>query len=80
MKGAAFQERIEFHFLETARCARTLLVTRGDIARGGFPLCLGFRAFKDDDVSWHDYELLSRGTILHYSSSSSSKIVDSMTF
>ena len=31
VKGAALEEVIEFHFLETARCEEALFVTGGDV-------------------------------------------------
>ena len=55
MKGAALEEVVEFHFLQTARGAETLLVTGSDVT--GSRLALGFRfgAFKDDDIAWHEW-------------------------
>lgn len=80
VQRATLQKWIVLHLFQASRGARTLFVARSDIARGGLSFRLRFGTFEDDDVSWHDFELLSRGAILHYSSSSSSKIVDSMTF
>ena len=45
MKGAALEEVIEFHFLQTARGAEALLVTRGDVTGSRFALGFRFGAF-----------------------------------
>jgi hypothetical protein len=45
VKGAAFEEVIEFHFLQTTWCAETLFVTRGDVARSRLALSFRFGAF-----------------------------------
>ena len=56
MKGAALEKVIEFHFFETTRRAQAFLIARGDVARRGFTLRLGFRAFEDNDLAWHEWE------------------------
>ncbi len=53
MKSAAFQERIEFNFLQTSRSAQTFLVARCYVAGSWFALSFGFGAFENDDVAWH---------------------------
>jgi hypothetical protein len=53
VKGAALQEVIEFHFLQTARSAQALLVARGDVTGRRNTFRFRFGAFKDDDIAWH---------------------------
>jgi hypothetical protein len=45
VKGAAFKEVIEFHFLQTTWCAEALFVTCGDVARSRLALSFRFGAF-----------------------------------
>ena len=54
MEGAALEEVIEFHFLQSAGCAEALLVARGDVTGSRFALGFRLSAFKDDDVACHD--------------------------
>ena len=53
MQRAALQVGVELNLLQTAGGTLALLVTSGDIARGGLTLGLGLRAFQDDDISRH---------------------------
>lgn len=56
MKRAALEEVVELHLLKTARGTKAFLVARGDVTGGGHTLSLGFGAFEDDDIAWHDVE------------------------
>ena len=48
----ALESRIVFHFLDLFLLG--FLVARRKIARGGFALLAGFRAFKNDEFARHD--------------------------
>jgi hypothetical protein len=54
VKGAALEEVVELHFLETARSAEALFVTRGDVTGSWDALGFRFGAFKDDNLAWHE--------------------------
>lgn len=54
MKRATLQEGVEFNLFETTGSALALFVASRHIARSRFPLSLRFRAFKDNDFSWHN--------------------------
>lgn len=53
VKGATLQVRIEFHFLKTPRSPEALLVPGGNVDGRTLAFFFRFRAFKDDDFSWH---------------------------
>ena len=81
MQSAALEVGVELNLLQTAGGALALLVTSGDVARGGLTLGLGLRAFQDDDISRHICNVVDlRAPILHYSSDSSSENTLSMSF
>src|SRR5215467_14495823 len=53
MKGVLTQMRIVFLFLETVRCARTFLVSRGHVTRHRFAQRFRFGAFEGDNFLRH---------------------------
>lgn len=53
MQSATTQEGIELDFLKTSRGAEALLIASGNVAGSRLSFSLGFRAFKDNDVSGH---------------------------
>lgn len=53
VQGAALEEVIEFHFLQTAWGTWAFFVTCGDVTRSRTALGLSLRAFKDDDFACH---------------------------
>ena len=81
MKSAALEVGVKLNLLQTTGGTLALLVTSGDVARGGLTLCLGLCAFQDDDISRHICNVVDlRAPILHYSSDSSSENTFSMSF
>ena len=81
VQSAALQVRVELNLLQTAGGTLALLVTSGDIARGGLTFCLSLGAFQDDDISRHNCDVVDlRAPILHYSSDSSREIMLSVSF
>lgn len=58
MQGASLEVGIKLHFFQSARSAKTLLVSCGNIDRGTGAFFFGFRAFKDNNVSGHDWASL----------------------
>lgn len=73
MKGSAFKEMIEFHFLQAAWSTKAFLVTCGHVTGSRFALSFRFGAFKNDDLAWH--VIFGGGAIWIYSSSSSRETV-----
>ena len=81
MQRAALQVGVELNLLQTAGGTLALLVTGGNVARGGLTLSLSFCAFQDDDISRHNCDVVDlRAPILHYSSDSSREIMLSVSF
>jgi hypothetical protein len=53
VQGAALEEVIEFHFLQTTWSVWAFFVTCGDVTGRGTALGLSLCAFKDDDFACH---------------------------
>ena len=61
MKGTALEKGIVLHLLEAAGCPEALIISSRIVTRGW--LSLGFRlgAFENDNVAWHNLNLLKWG-------------------
>ena len=55
VEGAALEEMIEFHFLQTSGSIGALFVASADVAGRGFTLGLSLRAFENDDFTCHKF-------------------------
>ncbi len=58
MESTSLQVWVKLNFLKSARRAETLLVSGGNIDRRTGAFFFGFRAFKDNDFSGHDWARL----------------------
>ena len=62
MKRTALQERIVLNLFQAAGSTQAFFIARGDVAGRRLSFGFGLGAFEDDDVSWHDENVL-RGRI-----------------
>jgi hypothetical protein len=59
MERMASEEGIIFFLFQAARGIGAFFVAGGDVAGDGFTLGSSLGALQDNDVSWHNYSLLS---------------------